>query len=67
MVKEESADKYSVLGNAETQRGARTMALDPKTHRIYLVTAEFGPPAEGQRRPSVKPETFQLLVYEPAK
>jgi len=67
VVKQESADKYSVLGNAETQRGARTMALDPKTHRIYLVTAEFGPPAEGQRRPSIKPGTFQLLVYEPAK
>lgn len=66
-VKEESADKYSVLGNVETQRGARTMALDPKSHRIYLVTAEFGPPAEGQRRPSVKPGTFQLLVYEPSK
>jgi YVTN family beta-propeller protein len=67
VVKEESAEKYSLLGNTETQRGARTMALDPKTHRIYLVTAEFGPPAEGQRRPSVKPGTFQLLVYEPAK
>jgi YVTN family beta-propeller protein len=67
VVKEESADKYSVVGNVETQRGARTMALDPKTHRIYLVTAEFGPPAEGQRRPSIKPGTFQLLVYEPAK
>jgi YVTN family beta-propeller protein len=67
VVKQESADKYSVAGNVETQRGARTMTLDPKTHRIYLVTAELGPPAEGQRRPSIKPGTFQLLVYEPAK
>ena len=67
VVKQESADKYSVLSNVETQRGARTMALDPKSHRIYLVTAEFGPPAEGQRRPSIKPGTFQLLVYEPSK
>lgn len=66
-VKQESADKYSVSGNVETQRGARTMALDPKSHRIYLVTAELGPPAEGQRRPSIKPGTFQLLVYEPSK
>ena len=67
VVKEESADKYSVIGNVDTQWGARMMAFDSKTYRIYLVTAEFGPPAEGQRRPSVKPGTFQLLVYEPAK
>lgn len=66
VVKQDSADKYSPT-NVETQRGARTMALDPKTHRVYVVTAEFGPPAEGQRRPSVKPGTFQLLAYEPAK
>lgn len=56
---------YAVAQNVQTQKGARTMALDPKTHRIYLVTAEFGPPAAGQKRPSIKPGTFTVLVYAP--
>jgi len=58
---------YLSDGNVPTQRGARTMALDPLTHRVFLVTAEFGPPVEGQRRPPIKPGTFTLLVYGPAK
>ena len=58
---------YQVAGNVETQRGARTMALDPKTHKIYLATAELGPPATGQRYPSVKPGTFTVLVYKLAR
>ncbi len=59
--------KWAVLENAPTQRGARTMAVDSKSHKVYTVTAEFGPPAEGQRRPSVKPGTFMVLVYAPSK
>jgi DNA-binding beta-propeller fold protein YncE len=63
VVRQDGKDKYSVAQNITTQRGARTMALDPKSHRLFTVTAEFGPPAEGQRRPTVKPGTFTLLVY----
>jgi len=59
----EKNGKYAVVENIQTARGARTMALDPKTHTVYLATAEFGPPAEGQRRPSIKPGTFMVLVY----
>ncbi len=59
----ETNGKWGVIENVSTARGARTMALDPKTHTVYLPTAEFGPPAEGQRRPSVKPGTFMVLVY----
>lgn len=59
--------KWAVLENTPTQRGARTMAVDPKSHRVFLPTAEFGPPAEGQRRPSVKPGSFMVLVYAPGK
>jgi YVTN family beta-propeller protein len=58
---------YEVLANVPTERGARTVAVDSKTHRVYLPTAEFGPPAEGQKRPSIKPGTFMVLVYEPVK
>ncbi|MBV9927885.1 MAG: YncE family protein [Acidobacteria bacterium] len=67
VVHEDSPDKYTVVENVKTQRGARTMALDPKTHRVYLVTAEFGPPPaptpeRPRPRPSVVPDTFTLLV-----
>jgi len=48
-----------------TQRGARTMALDPKSHRVFLVTADLGEPAPGQRRPTVNTGTFRVLVYSP--
>jgi DNA-binding beta-propeller fold protein YncE len=65
VVKQGSDGKYQVAENITTQRGARTMALDPATHKVYLITAEYGPPAEGQRRPPVKPGTFTLLVYAP--
>lgn len=68
VVHEDSSDKFTVAQNAETQRGARTMALNPGNHQVYLVTAEFDeiPPAEGQTRPrrSMKPGTFTLLVME---
>ncbi len=59
--------KWEVLEQAPTQRGARTMAVDSKSHKVYTATAEFGPPAEGQRRPSIKPGSFMILVYAPSK
>lgn len=66
-VVEEKSGKYEVAGNVDTMRGARTMTVDPKSHKIYTATAEFGPPAEGQRRPSIKPDSFMILVYSPEK
>jgi DNA-binding beta-propeller fold protein YncE len=67
VVKEESPDKYSVLQNVPTQPRARTMELDPKTHHIYLVTADFGPkPAptadQPNPRPPILPDSFVVLV-----
>ncbi|HEX4387594.1 MAG TPA: YncE family protein [Steroidobacteraceae bacterium] len=51
-----------------TQRGARTMALDERTHRVYLVTASYAgqpePPANPRQRPETLPDTFRLLVLE---
>lgn len=55
--------KFKVEQNVTTQRGARTMAIDPKTHRVFLITAEFGAPVEGQRWPPIKPGSFVVLVY----
>jgi DNA-binding beta-propeller fold protein YncE len=59
-----------VVESVTTQRGARTMALDVATHRVFLVTADFGAPppataAEPHPRPARTPGTFRLLVLEP--
>lgn len=67
VVKEESPDKFGVVENVPTERGARTMALDPKTHHIFLVTAKFGPPPAATAeqpgpRPTILPDTFEVLV-----
>ena len=68
IAKEETPDKLTVVQTLETQRGARTMALDPKTHKIYLATAQFEPQPEQaagspRQRPKMIPGTFKILVY----
>jgi YVTN family beta-propeller protein len=63
IAREDSPDKLSVVQTLETQRGSRTMTLDPKTHRIYLAAAKFEAPAEGQRRGRMVPGSFKILVY----
>jgi len=68
VVKQESADKYSVLETVTTAPRARTMELDPKTHHVFLVTAEFGPaPAptkeQPRPRPTVVPGSFMVLEF----
>lgn len=67
VVRQESADKYTVLENVATKAGARTMALDPKSHRIYTMTADFGPapaptPDHPHPRPTILPGSFVLLT-----
>ncbi len=64
---EDSPDTFSVVQNVSTQRGARTMAVDSKTHQIFLVTAKFGPPPaateqQPRPRPSILPDSFVVLV-----
>jgi hypothetical protein len=68
VVKQESADKYTVAETVTTARGARTMELDPKTHHVFVVTAEYGPApaptAEQPRpRPTVVPGSFMVLEF----
>jgi YVTN family beta-propeller protein len=62
VVHEDSPDKFTVVENVTTQKSARTMTLDLKTHNIFLPAAEFDPPAPGQRRGKVKPGSFVILV-----
>jgi YVTN family beta-propeller protein len=70
VVHQESPDRYRVTTTLPTQKGARTMALDPSTHRVYLVTAEFGSApaataAEPRPRAPMVPDTFTVLVVAP--
>ena len=72
IVHEDSPDKLSIVQTLKTERGARTIALDPKTHRIYLPTAQFQPapspsPGASPARPTIVENTLKLLVYEPSK
>ncbi len=69
VIHEDSPDKYSVVENVTTEKGARTMALDTKTHTVYLALAqvEMLPPAEGDAkgrpRRKVTPGSFGLLEF----
>ncbi len=67
---EDSPDHYSEAGKVKTELGAKTMAYDPKSGRIFVDTAEFGkPPAPTSERPHPRPAavpgTFHVLVYAP--
>lgn len=67
VIHEDSPDKYSIVANVKTEFGARTMALDPRTHHVFTVTADFKPaPAatadNPHPRPQTVPGTFRILV-----
>ena len=67
VVSEHSPLKFSLLQNVPTQRGARTMEFDPRTHNLFLVTAQYGPaPAatadQPHPRPTILPDSFVVLV-----
>jgi len=59
IIKQESADKYTVVQTLKTQVRAKTLALDTKTHKIYLSVATY----EGTTR-KIVPGTFKVLVYK---
>jgi YVTN family beta-propeller protein len=70
VARQDSPDEYRVVATVMTQVSARSMALDPATHRIYLAAAQFGPPsaaAEDQprSRPNVVADSFIILVAQP--
>jgi YVTN family beta-propeller protein len=58
--------KYQNVENVPTERGARTMAVDSKNHRVYLLAAEYGPAPEAQAgkraRPPILADSFHVLV-----
>ena len=67
VARESSSGKFEVVETVTTQRGSRTMAIDPKTHNIYLPAAQFMPPkattAENPKpRPEMVKDSFEVLV-----
>ncbi len=62
VIHEDSPDKYTVVENVPTKKTARTLGLDLKTHKIFLPSAEFEPPAPGERRGKMKPGSFAIIV-----
>jgi DNA-binding beta-propeller fold protein YncE len=66
---EDSPTKLSVVQTLQTITGGQTMAVDPKTHNIYVVGYDVAAPAGGAaaRRPTAVPETFRALVFGMSK
>jgi hypothetical protein len=65
---EDAPDKLTIVQQLATERGSRTMALDPTTHNIYLASAKYEPqppaePGAPRQRPKIIPGTFKILVY----
>jgi len=62
VIAEKAGGAPSVVATIPTQNGARTAALDPKTGKLYLPTADFTPPPPGEKRHAVVPGTFRIVV-----
>jgi DNA-binding beta-propeller fold protein YncE len=71
VVREVSRTEFTPVQTVPTQRGTRTMAVDPTTHRLYTLAVEYGPtpePATAGGRPGrapIIPGSFALLIVEP--
>ena len=63
VIKEDGPDKFSVLQTLTTQKGARTMALDARTHQLFTVTANVSGTRENRK---IEPDSFVVLVADPA-
>jgi DNA-binding beta-propeller fold protein YncE len=70
VIHQETPDEYRVVATVQTQKSARTMALDPASHRVFLAAARLGDtpaptPDHPHPRPAIVPDTFVILVAEP--
>jgi DNA-binding beta-propeller fold protein YncE len=65
VIHQDAPDQYRVLETIQTPQGARNMGLDPTNHRVFIVSAKFGPaPAGGKGRGPVLPGSFTLMTIE---
>jgi DNA-binding beta-propeller fold protein YncE len=62
VVHEDSPDKFTVVENVATKNSARTMAVDLKTHNIFLPAADFDASTAGERRGKMQPNSFVVLM-----
>ena len=63
-----AGDKLTPLQTIDTARGARTMTIDPVTHRLYTATVKYAaadPNAKAGARATALPDSFHVLVYGP--
>ena len=63
VIHQDTPDKYTLVENAPTQFGARTIEIDPTTHRIFSVTADLTPDPGKHPPYKMTPGSFRLLVY----
>jgi DNA-binding beta-propeller fold protein YncE len=67
VIHQDDPDKYHVAETVQTQPRSRNMGLDPSNHRLFVAFAKFGPPAGGNGRPPVLPDSFGVMVIERAR
>ena len=67
IVQEKNENTFEVTQELITQKGARTMAVDPKTHIVYMVSAKYQPidPKNPKARPKIIPGSVELLIVKP--
>ncbi|MEP7229157.1 MAG: YncE family protein [Ginsengibacter sp.] len=64
VIKELSANKFVLIGNVKTKAGARTIAVDQQTHKVYLPSGLFKPSNKNTFRPEMIAGTFKILMVE---
>ncbi|MBN8837222.1 MAG: YncE family protein [Sphingobacteriia bacterium] len=65
VIKEVSKEKFELVENVNSKKGARTICVDESTHKVYMPTADFEPQAAGEKgRPKMIPGSFQVIVFE---
>jgi DNA-binding beta-propeller fold protein YncE len=67
VIHQDDPDKYHVAETVQTPQRSRNMGLDPSNHRLFVAFAKFGPPAGGNGRPPVLPDSFGVMVIERAR
>ena len=64
VIHQDTPDEYHVAESVQTPQGSRNMGLDPTNHRVFIVSAKFGPAPTGGRRGPVLPGSFTLMTIE---
>jgi YVTN family beta-propeller protein len=65
VIKEASKDKFDLVENVVSKKGARTICVDESTHKVYMPAADYEPQAAGEKgRPKMITGSFQVIVFE---